>query len=71
MAEILWKVFELLVSLFECCVVIRFICLFLNNDFSSQKGKVVYVIGIIFEECQGYVLLHRLNPDVRRLQDDM
>lgn len=49
MTEILWKAFELLVSLFECCVVIRFICLFLNNDFSSQKGKMVYVIGVAFD----------------------
>lgn len=49
MTEVLWKVFELLVSLFESIIVIRFICLFLNNDFTSQKGKLVYVIGVVFD----------------------
>lgn len=49
MTEVLWKVFELSVSLFESIIVIRFICLFLNNDFTSQKGKLVYVIGVVFD----------------------
>ena len=49
MAEILWKAFELLVSLFECCVVIRFICVFLQHDFKSRKGKIIFIVGVLFD----------------------
>lgn len=49
MTDTLWKVFELLVSLFESIIVIRFICLYLNNDFSSARGKLVYIIGVFFD----------------------
>ena len=49
MAEILWKAFELLVSLFECCVVIRFICVFLQHDLKSKKGKLIFFIGVAID----------------------
>ncbi len=49
MTEILWKVFELFANLFESVIVIRFICLFFNNDFTSLRGKLVYVIGVCFD----------------------
>lgn len=49
MTEILWKVFELFANLFESVIVIRFICLFFNNNFTSLRGKLVYVIGVCFD----------------------
>lgn len=49
MAEILWKVFEVLVSLFESCIVIRFICVFLQHDFKSSKGKIIFIVGVLFD----------------------
>ena len=49
MTDVLWKVFELSASLFESLIVIRFICLFFNNDFTSLRGKLVYVIGVCFD----------------------
>lgn len=49
MADILWRVFELSVSLFESCVVIHFICAYLQHSFNSVKGKLIYLIGIAMD----------------------
>lgn len=49
MTEVLWKVFELSVSFFECCVVIHFICAFLHHDFKSTRGRIIYFIGVIID----------------------
>lgn len=44
-----WTVFETIVSLFESCVVIHFICAFLKHDFKTVRGKIVYIIGVIID----------------------
>lgn len=49
MTDVLWKAFELLVSFLECCVVIHFICAFLNHDFKTTKGIIIYFIGVIID----------------------
>lgn len=47
MSDLLWKVFEISINLFESFVVIHFICAFLNHDFKSFRGKVVYIVGVL------------------------
>lgn len=47
MVDILWNIFELTVTVFEEFVIIHFICKFLNFDFSTFKGKLVYISGSI------------------------
>lgn len=49
MADVLWKVFETAVSLFESCVVIYFICSLLQHSFKSINGKLIYMIGIAMD----------------------
>lgn len=49
MTDVLWKAFELLVSFLECYVVIHFICAFLNHDFKTTKGIIIYFIGVIID----------------------
>ncbi len=49
MNDVLWKVFESLVSLLECCIVIHFICSFLKLDFNSKRGRIIYTIGVIMD----------------------
>ncbi len=45
MIEIWWNFFELIVTVFEEFVIIHFICKFLGHNFSTLKGKVIYVSG--------------------------
>lgn len=45
MANTLWNFFELAVTVFEEFVIIHFICGFLGHNFSTIKGKVIYVAG--------------------------
>lgn len=45
MTDILWNFFELAVTIFEEFVIIHFICKFLGHNFSTIKGKVIYVAG--------------------------
>lgn len=45
MTDILWNFFELAVTIFEEFVIIHFICKFLGHNFSTIKGKVIYVSG--------------------------
>lgn len=45
MIDILWSFFELAVTIFEEFVIIHFICKFLGHNFSTLKGKVIYVSG--------------------------
>lgn len=45
MTSILWNFFELAVTIFEEFVIIGFICKFLEHNFSTAKGKVIYVAG--------------------------
>lgn len=49
MTDVLWKAFELLVSFLEFYVVIHFICAFLNHDFKTTKGIIIYFIGVIID----------------------
>lgn len=49
MADILWRVFELFVNLLESCIVIHFICSFLNLDFKSKRGKLIYISGVALD----------------------
>lgn len=45
MTDILWDFFELIVTMFEEFVIIHFICKFLGHNFSTFKGKVIFVSG--------------------------
>lgn len=47
MTAFLWNLFELAATVFEEFVIVRFICKFLNHDFSSPQGRIVYVCGSI------------------------
>lgn len=49
MSEFLWKVFEIGVNLLESFVIIHFICAFMNHNFKSNKGKIVYIIGVLVD----------------------
>lgn len=51
MADILWRVFESSVNLFESIIIIRFICRFLGHDFRSFKGKCIFGLGVILDFC--------------------
>ena len=43
MLDFLWSLFELLVNLFESFVYICFICSFLKHDFSTSRGKIIFI----------------------------
>lgn len=45
MINIWWSFFELIVTVFEEFVIVHFICKFLGHNFSTLKGKVIYVSG--------------------------
>lgn len=45
MIDIWWSFFELIVTVFEEFVIVHFICKFLGHNFSTVKGKVIYVSG--------------------------
>lgn len=45
MINIWWSFFELIVTVFEEFVIVHFICKFLGHNFSTVKGKVIYVSG--------------------------
>lgn len=47
MIALLWNLFELAATIFEEFVIIRFICKFLNHDFSSAHGRIVYACGSV------------------------
>lgn len=49
MADLLWEVFELSVSMFESIVIIRFICKFLEHDFKSFNGKFIFGLGVLLD----------------------
>lgn len=49
MADILWKVFELSVNLFESFVIIHFLCVFMNTNLRSLKGKRCFIIGVCLD----------------------
>ena len=44
MNDFLWSIFEISVNLFEGFIVFYFICNFLNHDFKTSKGKIIFVI---------------------------
>ncbi len=43
MDNLLWNIFEITVNLCEGFIVFYFICSFLNHNFQTPKGKIVYV----------------------------
>ena len=43
MDKLLWDLFEIAVNLLEGFIVFYFICCFLNHDFKTTKGKVIFV----------------------------
>ena len=48
MIDFLWDIFECAVTIFESFVCIHFLCAFLNHDFKSRKGVVIFICGSIF-----------------------
>lgn len=53
-----WTVFETIVSLFESCVVIHFICAFLNHDFKTVRGKIVFIVGVLIDFISVTIINH-------------
>ena len=51
MVDVLWKMFEWFVNLFESVVIIRFICKFLGHDLKSIKGKCIFALGVLLDFC--------------------
>lgn len=47
MLDFLWSLFELLVTLFESFVCIYFVCSFLKHDFSTSRGKIIFIGGSV------------------------
>lgn len=45
----LWTIFEITVSLLESCIVMHFICAFLEHDFRTARGKTVYAAGVLID----------------------
>lgn len=56
MAGILWDIFELTVTVFEQFVIAHFICSFLGHDFSTTKGKIVYISGALVGAIESTIL---------------
>lgn len=61
MIDILWSFFELIVTVFEEFVIIHFICKFLGHNFSTLKGKVIYVSGSLVGSVVVSVVDHMVN----------
>lgn len=47
MTDVLWKIFELVVTLIEEFIVLHFVCGFLRYDFKLIKNKIKYAIGSV------------------------
>ena len=47
MADTLWILFELLITVFESFVCIYFVCAFLKHDFSTSRGKIIFIGGSV------------------------
>ncbi len=47
--DVIWKIFELSINFFESCIVVHFICAFLNHNFRSLQGKCIYSIGVLVD----------------------
>ncbi|MEG0615208.1 MAG: GHKL domain-containing protein [Oscillospiraceae bacterium] len=47
MIDFLWAAFEFLVTVFQSFLCIYFVCAFLEHDFSTKKGKLIYFFGSI------------------------
>lgn len=56
--DMIWTVFEIIVSLFESCVVIHFICVFLKNDFKTKRGKLVFILGVALDFISVTIINH-------------
>ena len=61
MIDILWSFFELIVTVFEEFVIVHFICKFLGHNFSTLKGKVIYVSGSLVGSVVVSVVDHMVN----------
>lgn len=64
MTEFLWNIFELAVTFFEEFVIIHFICSFLGHDFSTPKGKIIYVSGSLVGVVIVTFLTHYIYNDM-------
>lgn len=47
MSDSLWTVFEYIATVTDALIVMRFVCSFFGNDFSSRKGILVYISGSV------------------------
>ena len=47
MADTLWSLFELMITVFESFVCIYFVCSFLKHDFSTGRGKIIFIGGSV------------------------
>lgn len=56
MAGILWDIFELTVTVFEQFVIAHFICGFLGHDYSTPKGKIIFVSGALGGAIESTIL---------------
>ncbi len=57
----LWTVFEFLVTVFEAFVIMHFVCAFFDHNFTSRKGKLIYVGGSV---CYAFMalIINSLTP---------
>lgn len=39
----LWRGFEFLVTVYEAFVIIHFVCVFFDHNFSSHRGRIIYI----------------------------
>lgn len=46
MKDIVWNVFELLVNVYEGCIIYYFVCTFLDFNISKHKNRMIYFIGV-------------------------
>ena len=47
MFDFLWDLFELSITIFESFVCIYFLCAFMKHDFSTYRGKIIFIGGSI------------------------
>ncbi len=52
MKDAIWNVFELLVNVYEGCIIFHFVCAFLDFNIKNQKNKIIFLVGIL-----GHVVL--------------